>query len=281
MESFDFNKSDRERRKDRIKDLNSFKKVTKSLQEIEDLYQRISLLQTFNGTILIATANNKKCILDTALLDSSIETLESIKACLGYGSLSDAYTLLRKFRDQSIMFLYFLAIVKRNAYPNENYDKHFEYLFDWYNSKIGFIDFDQMFKYLKSDPDVHKIIDKYGLQNNWETLRHKLNDYVHVKGVDNAYANYKRNYDLSSGFEKVDKNLKYLSVYFLSLLLIIDSTMVMSTDYIDHMEMGMTPPEGSQYNIAPSIQEFINQYLKSYDNDLVNFIRQSSIMEIN
>ena len=181
---FDFNKSDRERRKDRIKDLNSFKKVTKSLQEIEDLYQRISLLQTFNGTILIATANKKTCILDTALLDSSIETLESIKACLQYGSLSDAYTLIRKFRDQSLMFLYFLTIVKRNAYPDESYDKHFEYLFDWYSSKVGFIDFDQMFKYLKSDPDVHKIIDKYGLQENWEVLRHKLNDYVHVKGVD-------------------------------------------------------------------------------------------------
>lgn len=280
MESFDFNKSDRERRKDRIKDLISYKKVIKSLQEIEDLYQRISLLQTLNGKILIASANGKTCILDTALLDSSIETLESIKGCLQYGSLSDANALVRKFRDQSLMYLYFLAVVKKNSYPDENFDKHFEYLFDWYSSKIGFIDFDQMFKYLKSDPNVLEIIDKYGLQENWKILRHKLNDYVHVKGVENAYANYNMNYDLSSGFKKIDKNLKYLSVYFLSLLLIIDSTMVMSTDYIDHMEMGMTPPEGSKYNIAPSIQEFIDQYLKSYDNDLVNFVKQSSIMEI-
>lgn len=30
--------------------------------------------------------------------------------------------------------------------------------------KIGFIDFDQMFKYSKSDPDVHKTIHKYGFK---------------------------------------------------------------------------------------------------------------------
>lgn len=116
-----------------LKTLKVFKKVTKSLQEIEDLYQRISLLQTFNEIIFVATANKKTCILNTALLDSFIETLESIKGCLQYGSLSDAYALIRKFRDQSLMFLYFLAIVKRNARPDENYDEHFEYLFDWYN----------------------------------------------------------------------------------------------------------------------------------------------------
>lgn len=42
----------------------------------------------------------------------------------------------------------------------------------------------------------------------------------------------------------------------------------------------MSPPEGSQYEIAPIVQEFIDKYLKSYNNELVTFIKETSVMDI-
>ncbi|NGP87561.1 hypothetical protein [Fodinibius halophilus] len=93
-------------------------------------------------------------------------------------------------------------------------------------------------------------------------------------------SNFSPIYNHENGFKKLDKDLKYIAVTFLSVLLLVDSTTIMSTDYIDHLEMGLTPPDESQYSIMPRIQQFINEYLKTYDNELVDFIKKISFMNI-
>lgn len=284
MNTFNFEKTERMIRRLRIKELPTFQDSITSLQEIKDMYQRLFLLITFNGRLFMATAKGRSCFLGTELLDSSIMTFESIQFCLKNGSLSDAYTLLRKLRDQSFMFLYFLAITQQYNYSlnqeEKKIDQHIKNLFDWYDEKIKFINIRTIFEYLKTDQNIKKIISEYGLENKWEKLRQKLNDHVHIKGRTNVFSNYWQGYDYKNGFKLFNEDLKYIAVSFIAVLLMVDSTIIMSTDYIDHKEMNLTPPEGSQYYIAPSIQEFINEYLKTYDNDLVDFIKETSIMDI-
>jgi hypothetical protein len=57
----------------------------------------------------------------------------------------------------------------------------------------------------------------------------------------------------------------------------VESSLISSTDYIDHLDGGLEPPENSQYFIANFIQDFIDtkviklhpalkQYLKENNN---------------
>ena len=56
---------------------------------------------------------------------------------------------------------------------------------------------------------------------------------------------------------------------FLSLLSVIDSIKFHSSDYLDALEMGMKPQEGSQYWVYPIIVEYMND---RFDKKLLQYI---------
>lgn len=269
-----------QRRKHRIASVQIYQSTVTDIESVVEIYKSISDLNTLTGRMNMVMTPKRSCIVGTELLDSTVMTLKNIKSCLANGSLSDAYTLLRKVRDESLLFLYFLTIVKSHYSNRVNINKQIKHLFDWYDSKISYIKNEDIFNYIRNYQNVDSVISEHNLDTEWEALRIKLNDYVHTKGRRNAFSNYSQIYDYESGFEEIREDIKYVAVSFIFILLLIDDTIIMSTDYIDHLEMNMTPPEGSQYEVAPIVQNFINTYLKSYNNELVYFIKETSIMNI-
>ncbi len=55
---------------------------------------------------------------------------------------------------------------------------------------------------------------------------------------------------------------------------------MMSSDYVDSLEMGMTPEEGSQYWVAPFIQEAFDKYIKHNRPDVAYEIKAKNIMKL-
>lgn len=267
-------------RKQRIASVKTYKRAITDTESVIEIYKSISDLNTLTGRLYMIMTPKRSCILGTELLNSTVMTLKNIKSCLEYGSLSDAYTLLRKVRDESLLFLYFLTIVKNHNSKKVESNKQIKNLYDWYDSKISYTKNEDIFNYIRAYQKVDSVISEYKLDVEWETLRIKLNDYVHTKGRQNAFSNYSQSYDYETGFDEIREDIKYVAVSFIFILLLIDSTIIMSTDYIDHLEMNMSPPEGSQYEVAPIVQDFINTYLKSYNNELVSFIKETSLMNI-
>ena len=54
---------------------------------------------------------------------------------------------------------------------------------------------------------------------------------------------------------------------------------MMSSDYIDYLDKGRTPPEGSEHWIAPFAQEAFDKFVKP-DAKLASFIRSNCPLNI-
>ena len=53
---------------------------------------------------------------------------------------------------------------------------------------------------------------------------------------------------------------------------------MMSSDYADSMDLGLTPEEGSQYFVAPFIQETFDKVIKKNRMDLATEIKNNTAM---
>ena len=54
----------------------------------------------------------------------------------------------------------------------------------------------------------------------------------------------------------------------------------MSSDYVDYLDVGMTPEEDSQYWVAPFIQEVYTEIIKKYRPDIAIEIKDKTEMKL-
>ena len=127
--------------------------------------------------------------------------------------------------------------------------------------------------YLKKNSCIKEVIAKYNLKKDWENIRNKLNDYVHNKGKTYTRHNLMsiNSSDIKKCFKEIISRLNFITTFFMVLLILIDSKMIESTDYINYLDCGLTPPEDSQYQIAPFVQEFIDNYINKLHPELKVF----------
>ena len=86
--------------------------------------------------------------------------------------------------------------------------------------------------------------------------------------MDNyIYQDKKENKD-----KELIETLQNITDIFLSLLSVIDSIKFHSSDYLDALEMGMKPQEGSQYWVCPIIVEYMND---RFDKKLLQYIQNN------
>ena len=55
--------------------------------------------------------------------------------------------------------------------------------------------------------------------------------------------------------------------------------MIMSSDYIDSLELGLDPPANSQYWVAPFIENFFKNNLNLIDRSCLEYLREKTSME--
>ena len=141
------------------------------------------------------------------------------------------------------------------------------------NSKFrkNYFDASKYKKYLMSaDKNIEYIMNNF-LNPLWTSSDRILNNYVHANGRKYLTDNYV--YQLNK--EKMDseliETLQHIIDIFLSLLAIIDSTKIMSSDYMDYRDVDMQPPENCQYWVCPCIVEYLNNHL---DKKLLNYIQE-------
>ena len=96
-----------------------------------------------------------------------------------------------------------------------------------------------------------------------DRVGHESIDITYV--MDNyIYQDKKKNKD-----KELIETLQNITDIFLSLLSVVDSIKFHSSDYLDALEMGMKPQEGSQYWVYPIIVEYMNE---RFDKKLLQYI---------
>jgi hypothetical protein len=135
-----------------------------------------------------------------------------------------------------------------------------------------FFDTSKYKNYLMSNnKHVDVILNKF-LATVWKSEDRKLNNYVHTNGIKYLMDNYVYQPNKEQRDKELIECIYNVTDIFISLLSVIDSTKLHSTDYLDALEMNMQPEEGSQYWVLPCVVEYMNN---RFDTELLNYIQNN------
>lgn len=216
--------------------------------------------------------------IDTYVYSSIQGTLNSIQDILSNGRINDSYALVRKYYDAAIINIYV------NLYLRDNYDIEniiVEKIENWLKGREKLPDYRTMKNYIRSSRDVSeitKIID----EESYKNIRERCNDHTHYNFFHNVLIN-----DIEVHLESRNRELDTLlsdiqGIFILhcSYLFFLNEHYMASTDYVDSLDMGMTPEPGSQCWVATFIQEAFDDVIDKYRPDIAELIRKSTSMDL-
>lgn len=294
-----------------IPEKDEFKDFAKEIDYLINFFKNFSYLNC--NRIISFQWENDLFIFDMTLIENAIQTLNSIKLCCSIGSFSDANTLIRKFRDDLIQYAYILNILhNRKPFVEEKdmkniktdndenfadtlmknrFNKSFtddeKAVIAWFKNAVHDLpgpikkklEFENYMKSLKQNDNISQILDEYNLKEYWDTLRKRLNDYVHNNGIQFSAQNIIRVHDksLDIHLKNVLIRTSYIACFFIISILMIKSTLIASTDYMDYLECGLEPPQDCQYLVAPFIQQFIDNKIAKLHPELKAYLKDYNI----
>lgn len=257
-----------------------FKEIIESLDNHLMFVGQLSDLIWSNGNVNFFNHGNRHFMIRTELIDSTESTLKSIRTLIDYGNFSDVNVLVRKLRDDLFLYLYFLEVGNRNDYKNSS--KHESNGFDWMEGKLKDLKLTDTLIYLLKNKEIDKVIRKYNLRKVWKDIGMNLNNFVHANGMSYVQMNY-ATFD-PKRIEKILKDIKlkieYILSIFVILLILIKPNLIASSDYIDALDLGIQPENGSEYFVAPFIQHYLDEYIVNLNPDIKNFIKDNVYMDI-
>ncbi len=228
------------------------------------------------------TSENEFSYLSPSRITCSVLlTMESVISCCESGCIADANTLLRKYRDDLFFLLYISHYHAQDA-DTEKIRKIKQKIDEWTKNELDNLNIGKVLGDIASVPRIQHAIDQYNLKESFKKIGEQLNNYVHGNGP--IY--YNRNYiiegkdALPDAISQIVFFAKKITVVFLFLLMLIDSPLVASEDYIDFLESGQTPPEGCQYWVAPFIEEFIKENISLIDTNCLEYLKDNTSMRL-
>lgn len=211
---------------------------------------------------------------------SAIEgTLESISSLLMNGRINDAYTLLRKLFDDVLLDIYL------NVFLKDNYDleKNFivEEVDEWIKNRLRIPQTKEILKCLKKSPRTKDLYPLFGWDTYLKTNRELLDDSVHSNRFHLMLLNCNKVYieDRERHLKNCESVLNQLFLLHVSFIFHLNPQYLMASDYMDYMEMGQTPPDGSENWIATFAQEAFDKVIKPHKN-ISEYIKSTCYLEI-
>jgi len=219
--------------------------------------------------------------LDSFQFSSIQGTLESIRVILINKRINDAYALLRKYYDLIIINIY------TNLYLDDHYSLEnsiVEKIEDWRAGKEKLPRFSDMISYIQKSEKLSEINGLlFSTNSNYKDLRDRLNNHVHYNYYRYVLWNNSELYipDREKILNAFSRDLGNLFVMHLSYIFYLNDHYMISSDYIDSLDMGLTPEENSEYFVAPFIQEIFDTEIKIRRPDLAIAIKTKTKMMLN
>lgn len=211
---------------------------------------------------------------------SAIEgTLDSMDTLLKKGRINDAYVLVRKMFDDILVEIY-IDVVRK-----EKYDWMKKRIVDdaetWLNGKIRIPKIKQLLKFLQDANCTKDIYPFFGWETYLKKNRELLDDSVH----SNRYNRLLLNCcdvaipDRETHLQNIDIVLNQIFTIHLSFIFHLNPEYLMSSDYMEYLEVGEKPPVGCESQIAPFAQQAFDKYIKPHSK-LAKYIKSTCCLEI-
>lgn len=279
--------------------------------DIENIWHIFFCLSdTTFSSIELSYGKSGAYVLSCETMMSICKTLETIDFCIYRNVYLDAYTLIRKIRDDLMQYLFVLNVIQNKHGLTDKECKEFRLDPESMMKMIGldisilisgerkteaehamekwiynilensentkyrteFFDTSKYRTYLVSNNEKVKYVFENFLVDKWKREDRKLNNYVHTNGIKYLMDNYVYQYEKQKKDKELIETLQNITDIFLSLLAIIDSIKFHSSDYLDALEMDMEPLEGSQYWVCSVIVEYMND---RFDKGLLRYIQEN------
>jgi hypothetical protein len=134
------------------------------------------------------------------------------------------------------------------------------------------------FNFVKAIKGSKKSIDQ--LYSNFfdellSVMDNNLENYVHSNGftvISNETLSHPKE-RLCSLIKSIEKHIIDLLIVYISTIILLNSTLLQSSDYVDALDMEERPINDSQYWISPGISDFIKDNIKDKNTDLFEYIK--------
>ena len=217
--------------------------------------------------------------IDTYAFSSMQGTLDSMREILLSGRINDAYALLRKYYDSLVINVY------ANLYLEEHVGvENFIVLKvqEWLSGDAQLPKYKVMLKYIGNSRRVNPVTIILLSDQRYREIRDRCNAHIHYKFYEHVLLNNNEIY-LPNRREVLDvwrSDVRNLFIMHLAYVFFIKQKYMMSSDYIDALECGISPEAGSQYWVAPFVQEVFDDIITPFRPEITSAVRDSSAMEL-
>ena len=217
--------------------------------------------------------------IDSYIYSSIAGSLDSIKLILNEGRINDAFALTRKYSDTIIWDIYKAQKVQAEQSIQNLIIKDID---DWTKKTIRIDGIDKMINEIKSNKSLLNLKRFIDFDGHYKDIRKKCNDNSHFNSLynlmlnDNMIFSSRRVPELS----QLTICLKSLFTLHFAYICMITPAYISSSDYIDCIDCGMVPEEGSQYLVAPFAQKTFGKYIVPYNPKLAAYIKDDCGMDL-
>ena len=155
-------------------------------------------------------------------------------------------------------------------------------IYDWIRNQQNDVYIGAIFKAIASS-SAGEAIKKYKLKDAFDKLALKLNNFVHSNGqlyYNFSYQRMDTHSNISKYCKEFGETITYITMSFLMVLVLIRPGLIMSEDYIDYLDCGDTPPDGSQYWVASFVSEYVSRHKGILDEKFDEYLRSVTGMQI-
>jgi len=249
--------------------------VFKKIQKYSDFYNDLS----FSIMYWVSSGTTGIINFDTYVYSSISGTLDSIKEILGKGRLNDAYALLRKYYDSTIINVYTNVYLIENVGIENLIVKQID---NWLKGKESIPNIRKINDYLKKSKKLKPILVLLDKDNFLKKTRERCNDNVHYNYYYNVLLNDNAIYieNRLKYLDNLEKDLDNIFLQHLGLIFFLNDHYMISSDYGDSLDLGLTPEENSQYWVAPFVQDILDKTIRENKPDLYEFIKNRTEMQL-
>ena len=227
------------------------------LKAIAEFYRAIS----YNCFLFLPIGTRGWLNYNSYLFESIAGTISSIDDLVRKGHLNDACVLLRLYFDNIYTDTYIQITLKNRFDVFSNF--YVSEVEEWLQKKHRIPSIKKIVTLLETNNITNPIYSILNKNNQLVNYREFLDDCVHGNRYQallyNCSAIYLENREKL--LIRIQSIVKTLFTLHFSFIFTLNPHYLMASDYRDCIEMGLTPPSGSEYLIAPFAQEAFNKYV--------------------
>jgi len=249
--------------------------IFEELDNYFEFYKDISF--TIMGFITSGTKSFMN--IDTYVFSSMQGTIDSIKTLLKNGRINDAYSLLRKYYDSTIINIY-SSLYLQDQVSLDNFIV--EQIDNWLNGKEQLPKYRIMSDYVRKSDKLKAINELLYKDDTYKKIRSRCNDHTHYNFYYNLLLNDNEihlPYRLKA-LSQFSVDIRDIFILHCSYLFYLNQHYMSSTDYVDYLDCGLTPIEDSQYWVATFIQETFDKTIKKHRMDIAQTILDTTCMKL-